>query len=62
MTLEGYRGTMPICFEVPPIPESEYRIRLDLTHSHEGIGDIRARTATLYAFLLVLPDARANES
>jgi hypothetical protein len=62
MTLEGYRGTMPLFFDVPPVQHGEYRIRLDLTHSSHGIGDVQARTATLYAFLLVLPDVRASES
>jgi hypothetical protein len=54
VTREGYRGTMRRFFDVPPIPAGDCRIRLDLTHSSEAIGNLRQRTATLYAWLRVL--------
>jgi hypothetical protein len=54
VTLEGYRGTMPLFFDVPPIPAGDCRIRLDLTHSSEAVGNVRQRTTTLYAWLRVL--------
>jgi hypothetical protein len=52
VTLEGYGGTQPMSFHVPPVPPGDYRIRLDLTRS--GDGPVRERTATLFGFLRVL--------
>ena len=53
VTLEGYRATMPLHFDVPPILSGDYRIRLDATHP-SGDGNLRQRTATLYAPLRIL--------
>jgi hypothetical protein len=54
VTLEGYRATRPLYFVVPPVPAGDYRIRLDLIHSRGEVGDLRDRTATLYAPLRIL--------
>jgi hypothetical protein len=60
VTLEGYPGTMPLDFDVPPVPPGDYRVRLDLIHPDAEIGDIRQRTATLYAPLRVLGPSDAS--
>jgi hypothetical protein len=54
VTLEGYPGTMPMQFDVPSIPAGDYRLRVDLIHSNGALGDLRHRTATLYAPLRIL--------
>jgi hypothetical protein len=56
VTLVGYRGTAPLYVRLPPVAPGDYRLRLDLVHGNLDVGDIRARTATLYAPLrIVLP-------
>jgi hypothetical protein len=50
----GYSATTPLYFDVPPIPAGDYRLRLDAIHGRGAAGDLRHRTATLYAFLRVL--------
>jgi hypothetical protein len=62
VTLEGYLGTAPVYFNVPPLPPGDYRIRLDLIYQNGGIGDMQARTATLYAALRVLPAQTGSTS
>lgn len=52
VTREGYSGTTPLVFQVPPVDAGEYRIRLDFIDGAEG--SVRERTATLYAFLRVV--------
>jgi hypothetical protein len=52
VTLEGYSGTTPLVFQVPPVGAGEYRIRLDFIDGAGG--SVRERTATLYAFLRVI--------
>jgi len=54
ITLEGYPATAPLYFDAPPIAPGDYRIRLDATHGNAEIGDLRARTATLYTELRML--------
>ena len=55
VTLEGYPATMPLEFNAPSIPAGDYRLRMDMVHSRGAIGDLRERTATLYAPLRILP-------
>ena len=55
VTLEGYRATSPLYFEVPPLDPGEYRIRLDAVLTGDTDVDVRDRTATFYAPLRVLP-------
>jgi hypothetical protein len=56
-TMEGYSGTTPMHFEVPPIPPGSYRIRIDATTGDaDAEEDLHHRTATLYAQLRVLPE------
>jgi hypothetical protein len=55
VTLEGYRADSPLYFDAPPLDPGDYRIRLDATHPAGSIGDLRQRTATLYATLRLLP-------
>jgi hypothetical protein len=45
---------MPLYFVVPPVSAGDYRIRLDLIHSRTDVGDLRDRTATLYAPLRIV--------
>jgi hypothetical protein len=54
VTMEGYVGTMPLHFDVPPVPDGDYRVRLDLVHQRTEIGAVQQRTATLYAPIRVL--------
>ena len=59
VTAEGYRGTMPLSFRVPPLTAGDYRIRLDLVRSGEE--PVQQRTATLYGFLRVLDSPAPSE-
>jgi hypothetical protein len=52
VSLEGYRATMPLSFQVPPISPGEYRVRLDIARGGEE--PVAERTATLYGFIRVL--------
>jgi hypothetical protein len=54
VTLEGYSAAAPMYFDVPPLPPGDYRIRLDATHASADVGNLRERTATLYAQLRIL--------
>ena len=54
VTLEGYPATMPLEFNAPSIAAGDYRLRMDMVHSRGAIGDLRERTATLYAPLRIL--------
>jgi hypothetical protein len=59
VTLIGVNGAAPLYVHVPPVAPGDYRFRLGLTHSNHEIGDIKARTVTLYAPLrVILPDGR----
>jgi hypothetical protein len=55
VTMVGYRGTKPLCVRLPPVQSGDYRLRLDLLHGDQELGDVRAWTATLYAPLRVVP-------
>jgi hypothetical protein len=56
VTLRGYRGTMPLYVRLPPlVAPGDYRLRVELVHGDLDIGDVRARTATLYSPLRVIP-------
>ena len=52
--LECYPAQMPLFFDVPPIPESDYHLRLDVIHGNRGVGDLDERIPTLSACLRVV--------
>ena len=54
MSLEGYAADTDTYFDAPPLPPGKYRVRLDATHPDGAPGDLRHRTATLYAALRII--------
>lgn len=54
VTLEAIPGPTPLYVRLPPVEPGEYRLRLDLVHRNHDIGDVQARTATLYSPLRVV--------
>jgi hypothetical protein len=59
VTAEGYRGTMPLSVQVPPLTAGDYRVRLDLVRGGEEL--MQQRTATLYGFLRVLDSSAHSD-
>jgi len=55
VTAEGYRGSSPMYFTVPPLAPGDYRLRFDMIHYNGDLGDVRHRTASLEAPLRILP-------
>lgn len=48
-------GPTPLYVRLPPVAPGEYRLRLDLVHRNHELGEVRVRTATLYAPVRVIP-------
>ena len=55
VTMQAIPGTTPLYVRLPPVVPGDYRFRLDLVHGNHDIGDVQARTATLYSPLRVIP-------